>query len=128
MTPPRKPQRGRRGRTTAQPRRVESTLLNSRGGSRRWAKIAKEVAAKQPICWLQFPGICTYRSQTADHYYPRSTHPHLEEVRSNLRGACNACNHYRRDVQPSGIPALQRKCAEKFAHRQSPPKALGFFG
>lgn len=47
------------------------------------------------MCWLQFPSICTRVSTTADHIIPKSVRPDLAMVRTNLRGACLACNKAR---------------------------------
>lgn len=112
---------------------AESKLINSRGGSRRWSKIAKDVARKQPICWLQLPGYCRGRSETADHFWPRSTHPHLAETASNLRGACIPCNRRRRDIHPHRIEELRRQCAAETRQKPvtrlgGPPRALRIFG
>lgn len=115
-------------RATPAQRAPESKLLSSRGGSRRWGKIAKQVADEERVCWLQLPGFCTGRSQTADHFYPRSTHPHLAEVRSNLRGACIPCNRRRGNIQPGEIDKLREQLAKKHRNRMQPPPALRFFG
>jgi 5-methylcytosine-specific restriction endonuclease McrA len=53
------------------------------------------VVNDEPICWLQFPGVCTRVSTTADHVIPKSVRPDLVMVRSNLRGACLPCNKAR---------------------------------
>lgn len=96
------------------------------GGTRRWAKLAKQVAAEEPVCWLRFP-CCTIASQTGDHYWPVKYRPDLEMARSNLRGSCNYCNRARGATLPQHIPALRAKL-EAEAARRRPSKALGFFG
>lgn len=101
-----------------------------RGGSRAWAKLSKQVAKEEPICWLRLPG-CTIRSTGADHYYPVKTHPQLEFVRSNCKGACAHCNLARRDTPVHLIPKLRAKMERdpKYRTTTAPSrKALGFFG
>jgi 5-methylcytosine-specific restriction endonuclease McrA len=78
-----------------------------------WTKLRDQVVAEEPVCWLQFPEICTYVSTTADHVLSRKARPDLAMVRSNLRGACGPCNHARSttpvgslrlgDVNPSAL-------------------------
>lgn len=63
--------------------------------SRAWRVLRDRVVGEEPICWLQFPGICTRVSTTADHVIPKSVRPDLAMVRSNLRGACLPCNKAR---------------------------------
>lgn len=63
--------------------------------SRAWRKLRDQVVHDEPICWLQFPGICTRVSTTADHMQPKAVRPDLVMVRSNLRGACLPCNKAR---------------------------------
>lgn len=60
-----------------------------------WRRLAKQAARDEPVCWLQFPGICTGESTTGDHVRPVLTHPELALVRANVRGACRACNRAR---------------------------------
>jgi 5-methylcytosine-specific restriction endonuclease McrA len=94
-------------------------------GSRRWRNLVAQVVKEEPMCRLQIPGVCTRWSQTANHRLPRSRYPHLTFVRSNLEGACCACN------MALGNRSLQRVRAEKAAalrHRRQPPAALEFFG
>lgn len=97
--------------------------LTLAGGTRKWAKLSKQVAREEPICWLRLPG-CTIRSTTADHILCCKTHPHLKMTRSNLRGACGWCNRHRGDTPVWGIPALRARMAMK----QRPARALSFFG
>ena len=58
-------------------------------------KLRDQVVDEEPECRLAYPGICTGASQTADHIEHWSTHPELGLERTNLRGACNACNWHR---------------------------------
>lgn len=59
-----------------------------------WRKLAAQVVAEEPTCWLQLDG-CTRLSTTGDHIYSVATHPHLALTRSNIRGACASCNRVR---------------------------------
>lgn len=63
-----------------------------------WRKLAKQVAREEPVCWLQFPGICTGASTTGDHVIPVTVRPDLALNRSNVRGACGPCNDARRNT------------------------------
>jgi 5-methylcytosine-specific restriction endonuclease McrA len=112
-----------RRRRPAPVRRLEHKDLNSRGGTRAWARFAKQVVREEPFCWLKLPG-CTIYSQTADHYYPRKYRPDLTMVRSNARGACNKCNRARRDTPVSQLPQLRAA----MEHKRRLPAALRFFG
>jgi 5-methylcytosine-specific restriction endonuclease McrA len=67
---------------------------------RRWRTragqlLARRVIREEPVCWLQFPGVCTGAATTADHVQPVTRRPDLVLVRSNLRGACSECNRAR---------------------------------
>lgn len=116
MTPPRRPAR-----------RLLAPKQKKRGGTRAWDKMSKQVAKEEPRCWLRLPG-CTIRSTGADHYHPVSTHPGLEFVRSNLRGACHHCNTARRDTPVHELPALRAKMELVAARKaKATPRALGFF-
>ena len=107
------------------PRRLAAAV--KRGGTRAWAKLSKLAAREEPVCWLRLPG-CTIRSTGGDHYYPVKTHPHLEFVRSNVRGACSHCNLARRDTPVHELPALRAKMERDPKYRKtSTPRALGFF-
>jgi 5-methylcytosine-specific restriction endonuclease McrA len=61
---------------------------STRAGRQLRARVIQE----EPTCQLQIPGVCTGISDTADHIIPRSQRPELTLVRSNLQGACLACN------------------------------------
>lgn len=104
--------------------RHESKLINSRGAGRPWRRVVAQVCRDEPMCYLQLPGICTGRSETADHVRPRKTHPHLTDVRWNLRGACKACNMTKGDMS---LPELA-----EWMKRKGPAakraRALGWFG
>lgn len=63
--------------------------------TRAWRKLRDQVVEEEPDCKLGYDGICTGASETADHIEHVETHPHLALERSNLRGACNACNWHR---------------------------------
>lgn len=63
--------------------------------TRAWRVLRDQVVDEEPLCRLAFAGICTGESETADHILPRSEHPERAMVRSNLRGACRACNKAR---------------------------------
>lgn len=98
------------------------------GGSRAWAKLSKQIAKEQPVCWLRLPG-CTIRSTGADHYHPVKTHPHLEYAPGNLRGACRHCNLARRETPVHDLPKLRLKMERDPKYRLVPvPRALRFFG
>ena len=58
-------------------------------------KLRDQVVDEEPESRLRYDGICTGKSETADHIEHWSTHPHLGLERSNLRGVCNACNWHR---------------------------------
>lgn len=58
-------------------------------------KLRDQVVAEEPECRLQYAGICTGSSTTADHILHWSTHPELGMDRANLRGSCEACNLHR---------------------------------
>lgn len=60
--------------------------------TRAWRKLRDRVIREEPICRLQIPNVCTGASTTAAHIKPVKTHPELALVRSNLEGACTACN------------------------------------
>lgn len=85
-------------------------------GGRVWARLRDQVVREEPICQLQLPGICTHWSETADHIEPVATHPELGRVRSNLRGACRACNWERGKRPTHDLPG--------HAHAED---LLGFF-
>ena len=116
MTRPR-----RRPRVTLQPH--ESRVISRRGGSRQWSRMVAEVVKQQPVCWLRLPG-CTMRATTADHYFPRKTHPQFGEEMWNLRGACRWCNEHRKDTPPHRIGQLRTQMAKEQAARLRPARAL----
>lgn len=82
-----------------------------------WRRLAKQAAREEPVCWLQFPGVCTGASTTGDHVIPVTVRPDLALVRSNVHGACGPCNTARRNTP---VEALR-------FDRDDPP-ALGVFG
>lgn len=63
--------------------------------TRAWRKLRDQVVEQEPDCRLGYADICTGKSETADHIEHVETHPHLALERSNLRGACSACNWHR---------------------------------
>ena len=83
--------------------------------SRAWRRLRAQVLRQEPQCWLHLPG-CTITATTVDHVIPRSHRPDLTFTRSNLRGACAACN-YSRGNKP--ITTIRRTT--------TPPTALAFF-
>lgn len=83
--------------------------------TRAWRTLRAQVLAEEPICWLQFDGICTGPSTTGDHVISVEERPDLALVRTNVRGACAACN-LARGRTPADL-----------LERRSPP-ALDFFG
>lgn len=87
---------------------------------RRWRRLRDQVVREEPLCQLRLPGICTIRSQTGDHIYPVSVRPDLKFDRGNVRGACHACNRYRKN-KPLGVV----KAA--LTPKHPPAKALNFF-
>lgn len=62
-------------------------------GGRGWARIVKFIVARDRICQLRYPDICTGDAETADHKIPRSLGG--SDDPSNLRGACRPCNQHR---------------------------------
>lgn len=75
--------------------------------TRAWRKLRDRVVREEPVCRLQYPGICTYWSQTADHIIPVSVRPDLGMHRGNLRGACHPCNMERGATLDEPADALQ---------------------
>lgn len=71
--------------------------------TRAWRKLRDQVVAEEPVCKLQFRGICTGASTTADHIRTVTDRPDLALVRSNLRGACRPCNDARRNVPDESL-------------------------
>jgi hypothetical protein len=85
-----------------------------------WRKLAKRVAREEPLCWLNFPGICTRVSTTGDHVIAVTKRPDLALVRSNVHGACAACNTARNNTPVEALK-LGRDDGP-------PPDALSIFG
>src|SRR5438045_3470061 len=71
--------------------------------TRAWSVLSKRVAREEPVCWLRFPGVCTTASTTGDHVIPVTDRPDLAMVRSNVRGACAACNDRRRNTPVAAL-------------------------
>lgn len=71
--------------------------------TRAWRRLKDQVVREEPTCRLQFPGICTMKSTTADHIVPVTVDPKLALVRSNCRGACQPCNEARRTVPDEAL-------------------------
>jgi 5-methylcytosine-specific restriction endonuclease McrA len=69
-----------------------------------WRRLRDQVVREDPWCWLRLD-VCTGRSQTADHLVPVIDRPDLALERTNLRGACHACNSKRKakplDIRPN---------------------------
>ena len=63
--------------------------------TRAWRKLRDQVIREEPDCRLRYPDVCTGLSQTADHKLTVHARPDLAMERSNLRGACHACNRRR---------------------------------
>lgn len=63
-----------------------------------WRKLRDRVVREEPVCRLRLPVVCTTLSTTADHIKPVATYPELALERTNLRGACRACNDARRST------------------------------
>lgn len=101
-------------RTAAQ--RIRSTSA--------WQRLAKQVCAEEPVCWLRLDG-CTIRSTTGDHVIPAGARPDLALVRSNVRGACRPCNSKRGHL-PAALAREMYGTATDAADTEAPP-ALGFF-
>ncbi len=59
---------------------------------RPWRRLRAQVLREEPMCQIRGPK-CKGLSTTVDHVLPLSTHPELAHVRTNLRGACTACNY-----------------------------------
>lgn len=86
--------------------------------TRAWRRLRDQVIREEPICRLQFPGICTRISTTGDHIIPVEVRPDLALVRSNVRGTCWPCNHARGSMPDELI---------RFTEADVPP-ALEIFG
>ncbi len=63
--------------------------------TREWRRLRDQVVSEEPYCKLRITGVCTGRSQTADHIVTVKARPDLALVRTNLRGACHPCNRRR---------------------------------
>ena len=88
--------------------------------TRAWRALRDQVVAEEPRCQLAYDGICTRRSQTADHIVPVVERPDLGMTRTNLRGACHACNGHRNQ--------LSRRRGRPGSKKPRPrPTALRFF-
>ncbi len=59
---------------------------------RPWRRLREQVLREEPYCTVRGPK-CRGVSTTVDHIVPLSLDPSLAHVRSNLRGACSACNY-----------------------------------
>lgn len=81
-------------RSTARssPRSVWISPAGANISNSRWQRLRAAVLIEEPTCRIGLPGVCTVVSDTVDHIVPRSKDPTLTMVRSNLRGACRACN------------------------------------
>lgn len=74
--------------------------------SKPWRRMRAIVLREEPFCWCG----CGQPSNTVDHKKERATHPELELVRSNLRGAFRNC-HNRRTAAESGAFGNPRRPA-----------------
>jgi 5-methylcytosine-specific restriction endonuclease McrA len=92
----------------------------ARVNTRRWRALRDKVVSEEPLCRLRLPG-CTIMSTTADHKWPRKTHPYLTYERKNLRGSCKSCNERRGDGNP-------RRMSDVHKSAPRPARALRFFG
>jgi len=81
--------------------------------TRAWRRLALQVVAEEPVCWLRLPG-CTSRSTSADHIIPVSTRPDLALVRSNCRGACKSCNTRRHTTPVEQLGHLRRMTEDQW--------------
>lgn len=84
---------------------------------RPWRELRLRVLREEPYCMVRGPK-CTGLSTTVDHVIPLCLRPDLGNVRSNLRGACAACNYgagnriararrrSQRPVTPAGHPVV----------------------
>lgn len=88
---------------------------------RAWRRLRDQVVREEPFCQLRLSGFCTIRSQTGDHIVPVSVRPDLKFVRSNVRGACHACNRRRGNLP---LPVVR---AQTTTPNRPPAKALEFF-
>lgn len=91
--------------------------------SARWKKLRAQVIREEPVCRLRL-SCCTIRTQTADHIIPVSHRPDLRFLRSNLRGACYACNMRRKNRPLSEVRAEDAAAQSKSVR---PAAALEFF-
>jgi 5-methylcytosine-specific restriction endonuclease McrA len=72
---------------------VVSVMAATHGRSGRpWRRLREQVLREEPYCAIRGPR-CRLYSTTVDHIVPLSVAPELAHVRSNLRGACGACNY-----------------------------------
>lgn len=104
---------------------VEPTEWRRIRWTQEWRRLAKQVCAEEPICWLQLSG-CTRRSTTGDHVIPLAARPDLALIRSNVRGACRHCNNKRGHLPPD----LAREMYGNAGPTEQPTEqaqALGFF-
>lgn len=88
--------------------------------SRAWRRLRDQVVREEPSCQLRFKSICTGYSQTADHIIPVRDRPDLALTRSNVRGACHACNNSR-SAMPDDLTIMggaeQPRALDVFAPR-----------
>jgi 5-methylcytosine-specific restriction endonuclease McrA len=69
------------------------TTPTSHGRSGRpWRRLRAQVLREEPWCSIRGPK-CKGISTTVDHIVPLSLRPDLAHERTNLRGACTACNY-----------------------------------
>lgn len=73
-----------------------------------WRRLRDQVVREEPLCWLRLPDICTTLSTTGDHLVPVTVSPELALVRSNVRGACKACNDARGNTPVSALHLVER--------------------
>ena len=67
--------------------------MTTKLGGRPWSRLVNHIVRRDPDCQLKYEGICTGRSETADHIVPYSKGGTNDP--SNLRGSCHPCNRHR---------------------------------
>lgn len=80
-----------------------------RRGGRVWARTVSYIVRRDPTCYLQYEGICTGKSETADHILAYDEGG--KEDPKSLSGACKACNWHRgkRDLTTEQLERLADK-------------------
>lgn len=91
---------------------------DSRGG-RVWARLVSYVVRRDPRCYLQYEGICTGKSETADHIIPKAMGG--VDTPAGTAGACRACNWHRgkKDLTQEQLARLAQRGLGPLARQQA---------